>query len=285
MSSLPAAAVGNVLPGPGTALRDYGIAELTVAIDALGARGNKLHEGVHQARKSIRRTRAMLAMAESALDPGGRLIDRQLRRANRRLSPLRDAHALVETLDRLALQARDETTRQLLDRARRSATRRRALLSRNPRFARVMQHEQAVLSTLRAALLGLPWDSLSVPMVCEAMDLAAQRAETARERAHATGDALDWHRWRRRMRRISQQHRAVLEARLPIPIVEFDKKLTEQLGEMQDLSLLAAHCGKDSPFPEDVSQALKQLAKRRLARQRKRIRTVAPSSPSVSTAP
>ena len=110
-----------------------------------------------------------------------------------------------------------------------------------------MQHEQAVLVTLRAALLGLPWESLSASMVGEAMDSAAQRAETARQRAYAHDDAVDWHRWRRRMRRISQQHRAVLEAGLPAA-GEFDKKLTEQLGEMQDLSLLLAHCGKDSPF-------------------------------------
>ena len=273
MISIPQPADGGAFPGPGIALRDYGLAELTVAIDALGARGNRLHEGVHDARKAIRRTRAMLALAESALGPGGRLIDRQLRRANRRLSTLRDAHALVETLDRLGLHERDESKCLLLERARRSAIRRRAAMARQPEFAQEMQHGQAVLVTLRAALPGLPWESLSASTVSEAMYLAAQRAESARERAFDTDDAADWHRWRRRMRRISQQHRAVVETSLPLPTVAFDKKLTEQLGEMQDLSLLVAHCGKDSPFPDDSSQALKQLAKRRLERQRKRIRT------------
>ena len=35
---------------PGPALRNYGTAELSAAIQALEARGNRIHEGVHQAR-------------------------------------------------------------------------------------------------------------------------------------------------------------------------------------------------------------------------------------------
>src|SRR4249919_4387526 len=121
--------------GPGTALRDYGLAELAVAIHGLAMRGGHVHEGIHQARKAIRRTRAMLTLGASSLGPGARLIDRQLRRVNRRLSPLRDAHALVQTLDRLRIKVRDEPTRTALDHASRIATRRRATLSRSPAFA------------------------------------------------------------------------------------------------------------------------------------------------------
>ena len=210
--------------GPGIALRDYGLAELTMAIDALAMRGSRVHAGIHQARKAIRRTRAMLALGESVLGPGASLIDRQLRRVNRRLSPLRDAHALVQTLERLGIKARDEPTRKLLQRARLMATRRRAALSRRPEFARALQQEQAVLVTLRAAMQGLPWESLPASMVTEAMTAAVQKAEAARQRAYAHDDAEDWHRWRRRMRRISQQHRAVMAAGLAAPTSRFDQE-------------------------------------------------------------
>ena len=260
--------------GPGIALRDYGLAELTTAIEALATRGSRLHAGIHQARKAIRRTRAMLAMGGPALGAGAELIDRHLRRVNRRLSPLRDLHALVQTLDRLGIKARGESTRMALDRARRIATRRRAALSRKPEFARALQEAQPVLVTLRAALQGLPWESLATSMVTEAMTSAAHKAEAARQRACAHGDAEDWHRWRRRMRRISQQHRAVIAVGLAAPASRFDKNLTQQLGVMQDLSLLVAHCDKDSPFPKPTRLALRCFAERTLARQRTRIRSV-----------
>ena len=46
------------------ALRDYGLAELAVAIHGLSMRGGRVHAGIHQARKAIRRTRAMLTLGE-----------------------------------------------------------------------------------------------------------------------------------------------------------------------------------------------------------------------------
>ena len=259
--------------GPGIALRDYGLAELTMAIDALAMRGSRVHVGIHQARKAIRRTRAMLALGESVLGPGTNLIDRQLRRVNRRLSPLRDTHALVQTLDRLGIKARDEPTGMVLDRARRIATRRRRRpIAKAGVRAGVAAGAGRTGDAARSAAglaLGVPPASV----VTEAMTSAAQKAEAARQRAYAHDDADDWHRWRRCMRRISQQHRAVIAEGLAAPVSGFVKSLTEQLGVMQDLSLLAAHCDKDSPFPKS-SLALRRFAERTLARQRKRIRSV-----------
>jgi hypothetical protein len=54
----------------GPALRDYGLAELATAMDALVIRGRHVHHGVHQARKAIRRTRAMLSLGREDLGPG-----------------------------------------------------------------------------------------------------------------------------------------------------------------------------------------------------------------------
>ena len=48
-----------------------------------------------------------LALGGAALGPGAALIDRELRKLNDGLSALRDAHALVETFDRL-LRGQDE---------------------------------------------------------------------------------------------------------------------------------------------------------------------------------
>ena len=104
--------------GPGPALQRYALDELGAAIDALEPFGGRLHAGVHRSRKAMRRSRAVLALGGDAMGPGGRLIDRALRKANRGLSDLRDAHALVETLERLLDRASDEDARVHLHRAR-----------------------------------------------------------------------------------------------------------------------------------------------------------------------
>lgn len=130
-----------------------------------------------------------------------------------------------------------------------------------------------MLRTLHAALHGLPWECLAAPAVADAIAASRRRAEDARQRAFARDEAEDWHRWRRRLRRLSQQHRAAAAGRVP-ELVLFDKSVAEQLGLLQDLSLLIAHCGRDSVFPKEVRVVLKDFAGARLARQRRRLRSV-----------
>jgi hypothetical protein len=88
-------------------------------IDYLGWRGARLHAGLHQARKSLRHTRAVLALGASTLGPGGTLIDRQLRYVNHGLSGWRHARAVVETLDRLTKRHAGTATTAQFGRSRR----------------------------------------------------------------------------------------------------------------------------------------------------------------------
>jgi CHAD domain-containing protein len=250
------------------ALRDYGLAELAVALHGLAMRGGRVHAGIHQARKAIRRTRAMLTLGATTLGPGASLIDRRLRKVNRRLSPLRDAHALVEVLDRLGGKTRSVPALEVLLHARRIAMRRRADIAA---FAETLHVERAMLKTLHAALVGLPWQALSTSSAMEAMDAAVEKADAARARAFAGGGDADWHRWRRSMRRVSQQHHAVVAAAVDVALPRFDKALTERLGAMQDLVLLLEHCGKKAPLHEDIHE-LRRFAEKALERQRKHVR-------------
>ena len=158
----------------GAALRDYGLAELASAEEQLALPGSRVHDGIQQARKAIRRTRAMLGLVRTMLGPGGRLVDRELRRMNQRLSPLRDAHALVQTLDRLRTKARNDRTRSVLAHAQRVAVRRRTALARCAAFRQTLRDECSVLGVLRAALQALPWATVSALVVSDAMVRASQ---------------------------------------------------------------------------------------------------------------
>jgi len=256
-----------------TVLRSYACAELDRAIAHLGWRGGRVHEGVHQARKSLRRTRATLALGAVVLGPGAELIDREVRRVNRRLSKMRDAQALVETLDRLIAKGKPPEALPVLRRARRTAaiarveSARRELAS-DPNLAR----KRALLSTLRAALPALPWDSLTETRVRDALANGLVEIDVAGSRARATGRDDDWHRWRRRVRRLSQQHRAVGSLIVDINAARRRvKTLAELLGEGQDYALLHDHCGKRSIFPDPDRQILGSLADLGAQRMRGRV--------------
>lgn len=262
----------------GQRLHDYAAAELARAIACLGWRGPRIHAGVHQARKSLRRTRATLALGAAVLGPGAVLIDRELQRMNWRLSELRDAQALVGTLDLLGRKA-DERTLALLRRARRVAAHARAERARSTLAEDPQLHDKrALLSVLLAALAALPWSDVDEAHVREALHMGATMIEEAGKRAQASGHDPDWHRWRRRARRLSQQLRAIDGAIAPPQgIEERSKKLAVLLGEAQDYALLREHCGKRSVFTRADRQVLKRLSDDGTAHLRSRIALALPA--------
>jgi len=253
-------------------LHTYATSELDRAIELLGWRGGRVHEGVHQARKSLRRTRAVLALGAPVLGPGANLVDREVRRVNRRLSTMRDAQALVETLDRLVAKCKVSETMPVLRRARRTAAQARVESARreladDPGLAR----KRMLLRTLRAALPALPWDALTETRVRDALDYGLARVDAADAQARATGRDADWHRWRRRVRRLSQQHRALGDVIDLGMAKKRIKSLAVDLGEAQDYALLRDHCGRRSIFSELDRRVLRTLADEGSQRLRDRI--------------
>jgi hypothetical protein len=272
MLELPARANSSAPARPsGPQLRDYAADELARAIACLAWRGSHVHAGVHQARKSLRRVRATLALGATRLGPGARLVDRELRQVNRGLSKLRDAHALAGVLDYLlGRHADDAQVLLLLHRARRAATRARAIrarkvLAKDPQ----LRTRRAPLATLLAALRGLPWHLLDADATRAALLRSRVRADAASAEAAGSGDADDWHHWRRRARRLSQQQRALGDRAEEAD--KYDKRLAVLLGHAQDYTLLCEHCGRGSPFTPSDRARLRALAEQDLTRLRTRI--------------
>lgn len=267
-------------PAPGTRLRDYATTELTQAIACLGWRGSRLHAGVHQARKSLRRARATLALGAATLGPGAVLIDRELRRLNRRLSKLRDTQALVGTLDHLLRKNADTEAAAILRRSRRVAAHARAERARTTMTTDPhLRDRRALLAVLQAALSALPWQTVAETEAHDALRVSATRADEAAARAQRSGRDEDWHRWRRRARRLSQQLRALGDSiAAPPEIGEGAKRLAILLGEAQDYALLREHCGKRSVFAPADRAMLRELSERGTAHLQERIRAELPAA-------
>lgn len=255
----------------GEALRVYTLGELDHAVACLAWRGARLHTGIHQARKSMRRTRAALALGGASLGRGGWIIDRELQRIVRSLSTLRDAQALVEALQRLAEKDQAPGTHPLLERARRAAVRQRILRVREARCDddALLSQTATLLAVLAAGTRRLPWPGISNEEVREALLRSTSKAGAASKRAMRSGGDEDWHRWRRRARRLSQQHRALGDP--PGSALALDKSLAVLLGEAQDYALLIDHCGTNSPFTFPDRQELRAIAEKRVKQLRTKI--------------
>lgn len=251
-------------------LRTYALDQLAGASAQLGREGEARHDGVHQTRKSLRRARAALALAPRALGEKGRRLDAAMAAACRGLSALRDAQALLEALQRLAPKLPADL-RDTLPEAMALATARRdamlaAALERDPGFAR----RRARLDALAVKLAKLDWDAVREKDVAKAVARSERRVAKARRRVkrHPEDDER-WHVLRRRLRRLRQQDsllQVVAPAFRPAGGVPADQAAA--LGEAQDDALLLRHCARRSPFPPAVRQAIRKLARVRLAKVR-----------------
>ncbi len=269
-ASPPEPAPPAAKPATGEALRDFALAELANAVRQLAREGDVRHSGVHQARKSLRRVRATLALARRGLGGPGRRLDEELGRLCRGLSPLRDGQALVEALGRLGPTAPPALQAQLpqaigLAEARREGLLARAL-ARDPEFAR----RRARIGQFAGRLARLPWGEVRDKHVARAVARSERRLARARKRvARQPGHDERWHVLRRRLRRLRQQDHLLLglsPSLRPAGGVPLDEAAA--LGEAQDDVLLLRHCGSHSPFPPDLRRALRALARERLQRVR-----------------
>ncbi len=269
--------VGPLAPSDiGNKLAAFAVAQLQRAIDYLAQPGKARHQGIHEGRKCIRRTRATLALAASTFKrqtcvARAARLDDDLGQLCRGLSALRDAQALLEALARLSAVAPDVSA--ILPDAIKAAKARRdhlmqLALRRNPDFLSRRQRLAAAIKRLQH----LPWhDSTETDITC-ALARSVRRVEKAQRKAnrHPELDEI-WHVYRRRLRRLRQQD-SLLTAIQPElrPHFEGLEQHAERLGESQDDALLLKHCGKRSPFAPNQRKILRTTTSARLRLTRSR---------------
>ena len=269
-SAAPGAATGLLPDAPGPALRELALHELAAAGAQLARSGEARHEGVHQARKGLRRTRAALALGRKRLGSRERRIDAELASLCRGLSPLRDAQALLEALERLRSTAPEPLRSELPELLRQARERRdqrlAKVLARDPGLKR----RRARVQALAERLARLDWTGIDRQSVLATVAHSERRLARARDRTARHPDESDrWHTLRRRLRRLHQQHNLL---RRIAPAWRIDASATTdeatRLGEAQDDALLLRNCGRRSPFAPGSRRRLRALVSERLGRVR-----------------
>jgi CHAD domain-containing protein len=173
------------------------------AIGRALASKRRVHTGIHDARKAIRRLRALLALVEHRIDDA-KPIDAALERLGDGLSGLRDAHVVVETARKFGRHRKRWRPAIAALEARRDAKLAR-MLALDPGFDR----RRDLVKRLEARLQFLDWSRLRLVDLDNGLEASQLRVDTAEKHAAFDPAPEHLHRWRRRVRRLRFQLDAV----------------------------------------------------------------------------
>jgi CHAD domain-containing protein len=210
---------------------------------------------VHEVRKDLKRSRALLRLCEEVLPT--RRLEKRCADAARRLSPLRDADAASETLARLRPRA-DDRQRQALEALAAWLARQREAASGAPGLPRPVATGVAdSLRKVAGEVRVLPFDSIA-PAALDAslVESWSDTADAFRRVVHRPV-LPRFHAFRKTVKR--ELHQRELCGR-PLERMERAtlKKLAEVLGELQDLDVLRDKLREAGRWRGPVRRLVKQ---------------------------
>jgi CHAD domain-containing protein len=189
---------------------------------------------VHEARKRMKETRALLRLVRKALGDEFVVESTWLRDAAHSLTAARDAEAMVETLEKLRKKTDDRELRQDIGRAKRSV---RARSRRLGTQSTIAEDLLTAARTRTSFPSGIPDRFSTIGKGLERTYLAGLRAFN---RARVSHSPTDLHSLRRRVKDQWYQVRLLCAAAPEIleSYAEAIKRLSDFLGEHHDLTLL-----------------------------------------------
>jgi CHAD domain-containing protein len=223
-------------------LRNTARRQLRRGSDALKQRGTRtLGTNVHEARRSLKKARAVVKTLRDAGADVPRKERRRLRKASRELSGLRDSAAIVDTFHRLRKRYPKrlaEHTYGILRHALLAARERR---ERGARGDGILDHVANQLDKARTKAKRWKAPALDVPALIDVVALSYRRSRRAMKRARQTRLPATLHGWRKELKTLWYQLRLVKPLTPGVtPLVAGVKRLETDLGEDHNLVVLAA---------------------------------------------
>jgi CHAD domain-containing protein len=213
---------------------------------------------VHEARRSVKKARAIVTTLRDAGADVTRKERRRLRKASRQLSGLRDSAAIVDTFDRL----RKRYPKRLAEHT--YGILRRVLLEARERQEECARHDGVLervanqLDKTRAHAKRWEVPDLDVRALIDVVAVSYRRSRRAMKRARRTHLSATLHGWRKELKTTWYQLRLVKPlARGVAPIVASLKRLETDLGEDHNLVVLAAtlrSCSEVKAMSAEVRQ-------------------------------
>jgi CHAD domain-containing protein len=216
--------------------------EIDAALESLGAPAAKRADGVHDARKSFKKLRALLALVESEMGRARARAESQvIRNAGRALASARDAEVMVGALDSLKRRFGEELDATAFAEIRRRLMRER--LQARKRLASdddVVRRVDSDLAQLRARVDAWPLERDSFGAVAKGLRRAYGCGRRMRSSLPKGPTTEEFHDWRKCVKSL-WYHVRLLE-RCWAPMLKCHASaldsLAESLGEDHDLGVL-----------------------------------------------
>ncbi len=199
-------------------------------------------ESVHEARKSLKKSRSALRLLRSDMGSHARKRENAaMRDAAKRLSGARDAQVMLDTLDKLAADPRSVLPAAAVRKLRKLLGRRRDELSRGADLNAEAARAAEELSEVRARLKAWPLEDEGFDEAAAGLRRIHRRGRTAMQAAFKKGDDESWHEWRKRVKDLWYALRIlkpVAQDQLSGAVDEASE-LSDVLGDHNDVAVLA----------------------------------------------
>ena len=206
------------------------------ALDELGGRTDSTaEEAVHEARKDLKKLRALLRMTRAELGESAfRRENACFRDAGRELAAVRDSDVMLDTLKALKLPA------GMGPKLRRKIQAQRATGSGDGRST-AAAGVVAMLSEARGRVDGWPLESDSFDALGDGLERTYRRGRRDFRAARTTPSVEALHEWRKRVKELWYHHTVLRELWAPVmqAVGNEAHELADRLGDDHDLAMLA----------------------------------------------
>jgi len=203
---------------------------------------------VHEARRCVKKVRAIVVLLRQVETPGLRKDARRLRAVGRTLSAWRDSDVVLDALDRVSRAAGVDVSQQTPSALRRDLTRARTQIVAQVVEDRAVGRAADRLRAVRRSAAEWDLPAIEPDDLPQLVTVAYRRARQAMRCADRMGRASDLHEWRKAVKTVWYALR-LLEALAPSvrATIEDLDRLDALLGEHHDLSVLKSTIAKAGP--------------------------------------
>lgn len=198
-----------------------------------------IHEKVHDVRKRFKKVRAALRLAREPLGEHYKPDNVHFRDAGRRLSDIRDAHAMLETLERLREVFHDVLNEYAFDDLQRRIELRRDEMAEKMDLPVVLEDMREVVAEGRERMERWEWTEGSFEDLQPGLEKSFDRARDAMHDAYGSDEVEDFHEWRKRTKYHRYHLRILREGWKEVLNPQRDKlhDLTDYLGDDHDMAV------------------------------------------------
>jgi len=205
-------------------------------------------DAIHEIRKSVKKTRAILHVVGADNGRGLANSAKRLRAINRRLSAVRDADVMLETLHTLRVKDRGVLTGPCFARVHRRLSSHQKSVMKAARRKRTWRRVGQSVRKIRQDARHWKPEHRQFGALAASIRLAHRRGRTAMARARKSQRAADFHEWRKQIKALWYELRLLEPVGLHIRRdVKALRSAEAWLGQEHDVVVLCDELSKDGP--------------------------------------